>query len=92
MFVLFLVDYNTVKMDIIKYYLLPNFTTLFWLCFFGLFTSSLLWEVKTHFDCCILQPSSIVLYLGIEMIEPGKSFLKFDFWSNKAFKNYNVLI
>ena len=32
-----------------------------------------------------LPPVSFV-YLAIEMIQPGKSFLKFDCWSTKAFK------
>ena len=32
------------------------------------------------------------VYLGIEMIQSGKSFLKFDCWSNKAFKRYKVVI
>ena len=30
------------------------------------------------------------VYLDIEMIQPGKSFLKFDCWSNKAFKNVHT--
>ena len=31
------------------------------------------------------------VYLGIEMIQPGKSFLMFDWESNKAFKKYEDL-
>ena len=34
----------------------------------------------------LLQVS--LVYPGMEMIQPGKSFLKFDCWSNKAFKKY----
>ena len=37
-------------------------------------------------------PQVSFVYLNIEMIQPGKSFLKFDCWSNKAFKNYEDLI
>ena len=36
-------------------------------------------------------PQISLVYLGIEMILTGKSFLKFDCWSNKAFKNYEDL-
>ena len=35
-----------------------------------------------RFGCCILRASSgDPVYLGIEMIQPGKSFLMFDCWS-----------
>ena len=37
-------------------------------------------------------PQVSLVYLGIEIIQPGKSFLNFDCWSNKAFKNYEDLI
>ena len=37
-------------------------------------------------------PQVFLVYLGIEMIQPGKSFLKFDCWSNKAFKKYEDVI
>ena len=36
-------------------------------------------------------PEVFPIYLGIEMIQSGKSFLKFDCWSNKEFKNYEGL-
>ena len=50
-------------------------------------------DLKQCFSCCILQPSTgVPVYLSIEMIQPGKSFLKFDSWSNTAFKNYDDLI
>ena len=32
-------------------------------------------------------PQVSPVYLGKEIIQPVKSFLKFDSWSNKAFKN-----
>ena len=38
----------------------------------------------------LLQVS--LVYRNIEMIQPWKSFLKFDSWSNKSFKNYKDLI
>ena len=37
-------------------------------------------------------PQVSLVSLGIEMIQPGKSFLKFDCWSNKPSKNYEDLI
>ena len=36
-------------------------------------------------------PQVSPVYLGIKMIQPGKSFSLFDCWSNKAFKNYEDL-
>ena len=41
--------------------------------------------------CSGLLQESLV-YLGIEKIQSGKSFLKFNWWLNKAFKNYEDLI
>ena len=33
-----------------------------------------------------------LVYLGMEMIQPDKSFLKFDCWSNKIFKKHEEVI
>ena len=33
-----------------------------------------------------------LVYLGMEMIQPEKAFLKFNCWSNKAFKKYGDVI
>ena len=56
---------------------------------FGLLSSYLLWYFKTNVSAVVsssfLQVS--FLYLSIRMIQPGKSFLKFDSWSNRVFKN-----
>ena len=53
-----------------------------------------------HFYCDELKHVSVtvsfglphvsLVYQGIEMTPPGKSFLKFDYWSNKMFKNYDM--
>ena len=61
---------------------------------FGLLSLFLLLLFVTQcFGCCILQSSSGVLCdLGIEIIPPGKYFLKFDCWSNKAFRKYEDVI
>ena len=37
-------------------------------------------------------PRVSLVYLSMEMIQPGKLFLKFDCWLNKAFKNYKDFI
>ena len=37
-------------------------------------------------------PQVSLVYLSIEIIQPGKSLLKIDSWSNRAFKNYKELI
>ena len=37
-------------------------------------------------------PKVSLVYLGIDMIQDRKSFLKFDCWSNKVFKDYEDFI
>ena len=39
-----------------------------------------------------LTPMWLGVYLGMKMIQPGRSFLKFDSWSNKVFKKYEYVI
>ena len=62
-----------------------NYEILFWLWFFRLLSSSLLLLVETHNFSHL--PRVSLVYLGIEMIQPGKSFLSFACWSNKVFRN-----
>ena len=49
-------------------------------------------QLKQCFSRYILRlPQVSLVYVSIEMIQPGKSFLKFDCSPNKAFKNYEDL-
>ena len=61
---------------------------LYFVLFFGLLSSSLLLSFVTTFQplYCPRLPQVSLVYLGIEMIQPGKTFLKFNCWSNKVFK------
>ena len=56
-----------------------------------------------HLYCCLVKcnisatvssglPQVSLVSLDIEMIQSGKSFLKFDCWSNKSLKNHKDLI
>ena len=35
-------------------------------------------------------PNVSPVYLGIEMIQPGESFLKFDSWSTRSLRTMNI--
>ena len=73
-----------------------------WLCYIWIIlvvifrTVVLIFIVVIWSNVLVVVSSRLLLvflvYLGIEMIQPGKSFLKFDCGSNTAFKKYEELI
>ena len=54
-----------------------------------LYSGKLKHNISTAVSCGL--PQVTLVYQGREMIQPRKSFLKFDPSSNKAFKNYDDL-
>ena len=81
--------FYTWKEKNIKHKILIILVVIFFYCCPHLYCGKLK-QVLATVSSDLLQVS--LVYLGIEMIQPGKSFLKFDCWSNKAFKNYEDLI
>ena len=72
-----------------------SWRAIFCVLFFRLSSSSSFFLVVTLRFLAAISSSFLQVYLSIwvcKMIQPGKSFSKFDWWSNKAFKKYEDVI